>query len=286
MKKQSIKKELFTLIVTLVSLLGIGCTDSTGEISTATDGIISFTLKVDNKGYQAVLHPDAQQATIGGITYSSTITGVECKLAPGASISPDPTTRITSWGQEEAFMITQADGTSKEYKVILNDFLAYAPEESKSPGYVIGYIMADEYENQKSMIRWEYLTHLNVSFLYVHEDGSMDESTVRPCIAAIVKTAHEHGVKVLISLQSDSQDGFAKAVKVPVVRTRLVTDAIAFARENGLDGIDIDYELYGSIGPDVHAFVSELYTQKGAELIQTCAVALECWIHCRVASFI
>lgn len=266
------KQYLFILLFILTGIMGVSCSE-TNEPESPDKGLLSFTLKVGNKGYQAVIHPDTHEVTIGGIEYASTITNISYQLSSGASISPEPATRLESWGKEEVFTISLPDGENIDYRIILNDYKGYEPEGAKSEGLVIGYIMADEYASQKSMIRWEYLTHVIVSFLYVHEDGTMDESTVNPCIAEIVKTAHEHNVKVLVSLQSDALNGFAQAVQTPVSRTKLVNDAISFARKHGVDGIDIDYELYSFIGPNVLAFVQELYAQKGDDLLQTCAVA-------------
>lgn len=140
-------------------------------------------------------------------------------------------------------------------------------------GVVIGYIPGDEYKEGQSKIRWEYLTHVNVSFLYIHADGSVDDSYVKQSLPLIVEKAHREGVKVLISLQSDSKNGFAQAIKSSEVRTRLIKEVVDYANRYGLDGIDVDYEIYDAVGPDLLLFISELYANKGEHLLQTCAVA-------------
>lgn len=147
--------------------------------------------------------------------------------------------------------------------------------ESKKPlkGVVVGYIPGGEFLDAQEMIRWEYLTHVNVSFLYIHGDGSIDDTLIQKAMPTIVDEAHRQGVKVLISLQSDGKNGFATAVKNAETRSKLVTTVINYARHHKLDGIDVDYEIYDSVCPELILFVSELYRRKGSDLLQTCAVA-------------
>src|SRR5512136_1060125 len=50
------------------------------------------------------------------------------------------------------------------------------------------------------LIPYDKLTHINYAFLIPNEDGSFRELTNSRMIAEMVRLAHEHNVKVLISV--------------------------------------------------------------------------------------
>ncbi len=145
---------------------------------------------------------------------------------------------------------------------------------------VIGYLPLNDYEfdTQYPSLEWEYLTHINVCFGRVNPDGSLttDELTAR--LPEVVRTAHEKGVKVLCSVASNVRGDFSKALSTEATRNRLVGELVAFARENGLDGIDIDYEEHDNENADspaskaLLAFVKALHEAKDEEMLMSSAV--------------
>lgn len=235
------------------------------------DGLLSFALKAGTTTYQAVIDQAGRTATVGGIEYASRISGAVYEVAEGATIQPDPAT-VKEWKKEQQFQVTLANGTQQTYTVRLKDLREEAGTER---AVVIGYLPGSdwEYDAEFKNIRWEYLTHINVSFLYVTAAGELLDGSVSAHLEEIRIEAQKHDVKVLISLQSDGQRGFAEAIKTEEVRKKLAANAIRYVREHQLDGVDVDFEIYDAVGPDLLAFVKELYAQKDPEMLQTCAVA-------------
>lgn len=256
-----------SLIVSLIS-----CTDNhNGE---TPQGLLSFSIRSGSTVYQGAVDDGASAVFVGGITQASEITGVEYVLSEGAVIMPDPKA-VEEWKEEQRFEVTLADGGKRLYTVYLKDLKAEEEPEPEAKHVVIGYIPgADwEYDAEFKNIRWDYLTHVNVSFLYVTAEGDLLDGNVSAHLEEIRTEAHKHGVKVLISLQSDGNQGFAKIIKTDAGRKKLAANAVKYAQDHQLDGIDVDFEIYDAVGPNLLAFVKELHHQKGEELLQTCAVA-------------
>ncbi len=238
------------------------------------NGLLSFALKAGNSTFQAVIDQVGRTVTVGGITDALQISGVAYELAEGAAIQPNPAA-VKEWKEEQSFQVTLANGTQQHYVVRLKDLKGEAKPEPAKGRVVIGYLPGSdwEYDAEFENIRWEYLTHINVSFLYVTAAGELLDGSVAEHLEEIRTEAQEHGVKVLISLQSDGQRGFAEAVKTEAVRKKLAANAVKYVRDHQLDGVDVDFEIYDAVGPDLLAFVKELHTQKDPEMLQTCAVA-------------
>lgn len=262
------KGYLFFLMVMLGCILACG---SKGTSTSEEGGLLSFVLKTQGGTYQAVIDQNEHSVIIGGIEQSGFITGVDYRLSEGATITPDPKA-VTAWRKEQTFEVTLANGTHLNYTVRLKDLKEQAEGER---AVVIGYLPGSdwEYDAEFKNIRWEYLTHINVSFLYVTGEGDLLDSSVAGHLDEIRTEAQKHGVKVLISLQSDGQRGFAVAIKSESVRKKLAAAAVQYVRDHQLDGVDVDFEIYDAVGPDLLAFVKELYNQKDKDMLQTCAVA-------------
>lgn len=251
----------------------LACSNS-NEGKAETEGLQSFSLQVGNRIYQAVIDQSTCSVSVGGIDQASAITGVQYTLAGGATISPDPKT-ITTWKKEQVFVVALSDGSRLSYTVYLKDLkeeeVPVPPQEKVVIGYVPG---SDwEYETEFRNIHWEYLTHINVSFLYVTATGELLDDEVRGHLEEIRQTAKEHGVKVLISLQSDGQRGFATVIRDAALRQKVAEKAVQYVRDHQLDGVDVDFEIYDAVGPDLLAFVKKLHEVKDENMLQTCAVA-------------
>ncbi len=263
-------KKIVTLCFIGCLLCFLSCKNEDGGNGNQ-DGLLSLALKAGTTTYRAVIDQEERTATVGGIEYASRISGAVYEVAEGATVQPDPAT-VKEWKKEQQFQITLANGTQQIYTVRLKDL---REETETGRAVVIGYLPGSdwEYNAEFKNIRWEYLTHINVSFLYVTATGELLDSSVSEHLDEIRAEAQKHSVKVLISLQSDGQRGFAEAIKTERVRKKLAADAIRYVRDHQLDGVDVDFEVYDAVGPDLLAFVKELHAQKDPEMLQTCAVA-------------
>lgn len=150
------------------------------------------------------------------------------------------------------------------------------PTEQK---VVIGYILlSDNLANKLlPLLEWKYLTHINASFAKVKADGTLNTTDIQKEIKKVRKTAHRHGVKVLISIARNTKGEFSAAIANPESRKKAAKEIINFVRDNKLDGFDIDYEEHDNTSDNesfrsLLAFVKELYTNKDKEMLMTCAV--------------
>lgn len=155
------------------------------------------------------------------------------------------------------------------------DDVIISDEEGDKAKLVVGYLTAGDWDFGTAFqsVKWEYLTHINVSFLHVKADGEFDHEAVSNRIDQIKAVAKEHDIKVCISLNSAANEGFAVAIADEATRTKLVENVLAYVKKHDLDGIDVDYEIYDEIGPNLVAFVKELWEKKDKKLLQTSAVA-------------
>jgi chitinase len=144
------------------------------------------------------------------------------------------------------------------------------PEEFRVIGYVTdrGATAGDEQLRQ--------LTHLNYAFALPQADGSLFELSNAWKLDGYVATAHEHGVKVLISVGGWGwDDEFEQLAADETTRATFVGEVVALVEEHGLDGADIDWE-YPDTGASSEAFTA-LMTELRAALpdgaLLTAAVA-------------
>jgi chitinase len=129
-----------------------------------------------------------------------------------------------------------------------------------------------------SMIPYDQLTHINYAFLIPNEDGTFRELANAWKIAEMVKTAHEHNVKVLISVGGWGWDAqFEKMASSPETRTAFVQNLVRIVQEQPFDGADIDWE-YPDPGPSSQNFLALMQELRMAlpkeSLLTTAVVAL------------
>ena len=136
--------------------------------------------------------------------------------------------------------------------------------------YVIGYIFLGR--NAPTGIRWHALTHLNIAFLYAHEDGTLSDERISGSLKNIVDEAHSNNVKVIVSLRDDTQGEIITALTEH--RSTLVDNLLQYAKAHQLDGIDFDFEAWRTDGiiPHLYAFAKEFHQKKPDDLLFTCAV--------------
>jgi chitinase len=120
--------------------------------------------------------------------------------------------------------------------------LGAAQEAPSKPPIVLGYYPSWVSHPNAREIRYERFTHLAHAFLRADREGRLLEDRAIPS-SELARAAHEHGVRVLISL------GGAQSAKVfrDIVDHRDSLDRYAAAvagllTENGYDGMDVDWE--------------------------------------------
>jgi chitinase len=103
-------------------------------------------------------------------------------------------------------------------------------------GYVTDAVVVD-------VIQFDKLTHINYAFLIPKEDGTFYKMANLWKVGDIVSKAHEHGVKVLISVGGWGYDAEFEVVAAdPALRAVFVEELVTFLESNNLDGADIDWE--------------------------------------------
>ena len=168
-------------------------------------------------------------------------------------------------------------GSTSNSNIFTEPETPVSPPEVSEQKVVIGYLPLDdwEFESQFSTIKWEYLTHINISFARVRADGTLNTTSIQNRIQNVRDIAHKHNVKVLISLAKNGKGEFTTAINDPMARKTLTNEVIAFTRDNKLDGFDIDYEEYDNWDtnfPSLLVFAKSLYDKKDKDMLMTCAV--------------
>ena len=127
-----------------------------------------------------------------------------------------------------------------------------------------------------NLIPYDKLTHINYSFLTPKADGTFNPINNGWKLKQIVGTAHQHGVKVSISVGGWGWDAqFEELAAAPETRTAFVQNLKAFVNEYQLDGVDLDWEY-----PDPRlssqnflALTQELRTAMPDKLLTTAVVS-------------
>ncbi len=93
-----------------------------------------------------------------------------------------------------------------------------------------------------SMILYRNLTHVAHAFLIPNADGSLG-GTSGFAFPALVQSAHQAGVKVVVVLGGWGQSGgFSPMAADTAARRRFVQNVKAFCQANSYDGVDLDWE--------------------------------------------
>jgi GH18 family chitinase len=124
------------------------------------------------------------------------------------------------------------------------------PEEFRVIGYVTdkGATAGDDQLRQ--------LTHLNYAFALPQADGTLVELANPWKLEGYVAAAHQHGVRVLISVGGWGWDEqFEQLAASDAARGTFVREVVGLVEELGLDGADIDWE-YPDRGASSEAFTA------------------------------
>ena len=87
------------------------------------------------------------------------------------------------------------------------------------------------------------LTHICHAFIKADAQGHLILESTMPN-TPLIKAAHEHGVKMLISVGGSESDVFLSPItQDPKKLDTFVNELMAYVRENNYDGIDLDWEF-------------------------------------------
>lgn len=127
---------------------------------------------------------------------------------------------------------------------LLATFLLFTAFLSAQDFKVVGYLAYWNFDTAPTEIEWERLTHVNLAFANPDADGnfSFEGTDFAPVVAA----AHQHGVKVFVSLAGGyltpdwqaNWNNWMQPTNTPV----FVEEIVDFVQTNGFDGVDMDLE--------------------------------------------
>ena len=126
------------------------------------------------------------------------------------------------------------------------------------------------------LIPYEQLTHINYSFLTPKADGTFNPINNSWKLKQIVETAHEHDVRVSISVGGWGWDAqFEELASKPETRAEFVRNLVTFIDEYQLDGADIDWEYpdAGESSQNFLALIKELRVAMPNKLLTTAVVS-------------
>jgi chitinase len=119
---------------------------------------------------------------------------------------------------------------------------ALVAQEPKPAPIVLGYYPSWVARPSVKEIKVERFTHLAHAFLQAEEDGNLKTTKAIPS-RELTQRAHQHGVKVLLSLGgAGSAKTLRRIVEHPDTFDRYVVAVIRAATANDYDGIDLDWE--------------------------------------------
>jgi GH18 family chitinase len=126
------------------------------------------------------------------------------------------------------------------------------------------------------IIPYDKLTHINYSFLTPKADGTLNPIINGWKLKQIVQTAHQHDVRVCISVGGWGWDAqFEELAANPATRGAFVQNLKAFVDEYQLDGVDMDWE-YPDPGQSAQNFMSLIQELRAAmpdKLLTTAVVS-------------
>ncbi len=141
----------------------------------------------------------------------------------------------------------------------------YVPDNSFK---IVAYMPSYKDPETVDMSKYKMITHLFYAFLELDAvaDGTLKPLSQPTRFETVMQRARANNVKVGISV-SGSSANFATMASTSVARTKFVTNVVNFAKNNNLNGVDIDWEYPSTSGtaPSADNFVL-LMKELSAEL--------------------
>jgi len=293
------KKILFMCVIPwMCCLLMSACSSEEQELENPS--LISFSVNLGDTIVQGEIDESQNMILLNGIDDVSQITGVHYALSDGATISPEPKTRLHHWNPKEAFVISSLGFPGKVYTVVVTekmaeDTLVVSADATVSPneyyGKVIQHFFFDLKANNAAIGSMNKANDLfvdddcdglRISILGnanrpAHpSEGVIVSSYYQNLLKSIKRVQEARGSKELIIFASKKLEGknsFPSWVKddngiIPEKYGAMLVDYILFMKENGvfIDVLGVDNEANfneGTITPEKHAEVVA-YLKKAA----------------------
>ncbi len=122
----------------------------------------------------------------------------------------------------------------------------YVPDNSFK---IVAYMPSYKDPETVDISKYKMITHLFYAFLEISAvgDGSLNALSQPTRFATVMARAKANNVKVGISV-SGSSAYFATMASSSTARTKFVTNVVNFAKNNNLDGVDLDWEYPSTSG--------------------------------------
>ncbi len=146
--------------------------------------------------------------------------------------------------------------------LVLTGFLPQQSTGSSLSKTVVGYYPSwARAEFDHTRIEYSSLTHIAHAFAWPDPEGNLivPEGYVYP---ELVAAAHANGVKMIMSIGGwGNCDGFAPMASLSATRGGFINQVVQFCREQGYDGVDIDWEFVEGDGQeqDFSLLIRELW---------------------------
>lgn len=124
--------------------------------------------------------------------------------------------------------------------------IPYVPDNSFK---IVAYMPSYKDPETVDISKYKMITHLFYAFLEIDAagDGSLKALSQPARFSIVMQRARANNVKVGISV-SGSSSYFATMASTATARTKFVTNVVNFAKNNSLDGVDIDWEYPSTSG--------------------------------------
>jgi hypothetical protein len=124
--------------------------------------------------------------------------------------------------------------------MLLMSSFTYAQYKGKYVGWSMGYV----YGTPMSAGLYKAFTHLCNFHVTVTTSGGLGTGDLRNAHASFVSACHANGVKAILSIGGQGEHfNFNGACSNSTTQTTLVKNIINMTRQNGYDGVDLDWEV-------------------------------------------
>lgn len=110
---------------------------------------------------------------------------------------------------------------------------------------IVAYYAESREPDSIELAKFKMITHLHYAFAYPNADGTLKAIAKPVNFQKMKKLAKDNGVKFAVSIAGVSEAekiNYETILKDPSLRAKFITNIVAFAVNNDLDGIDIDWE--------------------------------------------
>lgn len=144
------------------------------------------------------------------------------------------------------------------------------PNSNHLAGTVLGFLPGWKYQTAQQYLRYDLLTHIAVFNFELRSDGSLSYPEGWPWVG-VINSAHNRGVKVLMTLFSKDSSVINKVLHSSDARTNLYINLKYVVSKYKLDGINVDLENLNRSdrGAVLNSFVRGLHEYMNIDMPQS-----------------